>query len=107
MLFRSWFPITVSLCNKLCLIYSSPVEVCTKESSSEPEQHSSDTSSSSWTRVPFLELCVLPSAGNNSVACARQLSPMRKRNKCFSSQTSRMSLLLPTTGWRQLGWTLS
>lgn len=55
MLFRrSWFPITVSLCNKLCMINSSPVEIYTKKSSSEPEQHSRDTSSSSWDQGPFV-----------------------------------------------------
>lgn len=72
---------------------------CTKKSSSEPDQHSSDTSSSSWDQsAVYLELCVLHSAGNNSVACARQLSPTRKRKKCFSSQTSRMPSFLPTQG---------
>lgn len=96
MLFRrSWFPITVSLCNKLCMTYSSPVEI-TEKSSTEPNQHSSNTSCclGPGCHLPKA-LCVSHSADNNSVACARQLSPKRKRNKCFSSQTSRMSLFLP------------
>lgn len=91
MLCRSWFPITVSLCHKLCMVYPSSLEILHQEVTTEPNQHSSSSCLGPGRR---LKLHVLHAAGNSSGACARQLSPKGKRNKCFSSQTSRMSSFL-------------
>lgn len=113
MLFRSsFFPIAVSLGNKLCMTCSSPAEILHQEVicwAKPTAVHAAVKLPPDLDWGAFLPeaLCSSCSAGNNSAAPSQQLSSKGKRNKCFSSQTSRMSLPLPKTGWRQQDWTLS